>query len=106
MLDTELKRERKSVGGLPSQRVKCHLIKRLMNELRAKIFGGALKRRPCPRGGGGVWRTPGPGNLPHHIDGGIKSVECSQRFDLQPFLNYTYCFSPAPPLTLNVVFID
>lgn len=71
ILDTELKRERKSVGGLPSQRVKCHLIKGLMNELRAKIFGGALKRRPCPRGGGGVWRVPGPRYPQHHVGGKV-----------------------------------
>lgn len=56
----ELKRERKSAGGLPSQRVKCHLIKGLMNELSAKVFAGDLERcRACRAqvGARGAWTS-------------------------------------------------
>lgn len=58
ILETEPKRERKSVRGLPSQRAKCHLIKGLMNELRAKLFGGNLKRT-CLQDGGWLYWVPG-----------------------------------------------
>lgn len=41
--------------GLPSLTVECHLIQGLMNELRVKLFGGDLRKRPCVGVGGWGW---------------------------------------------------
>ena len=75
-----LKRERKSAGGLPKQRVKCHLIKGLMNELRAEVFEGAPERSPSLQGEVGC--TGCLDLRPPHVGRKIKSAECSQRFDI------------------------
>lgn len=61
------------MGGLPSQRVKCHLIKGLMNELRAKVFGGRCKEEAMPAGrrwiAPGAWSKGTYSLHPHHVGG-------------------------------------
>lgn len=65
--------------GLPSQRVKRHLIQGLMNELRVKLFGEDLKRRRCLQGGGLLTLDVSPkGTASIHT----KLTECSRRFDI------------------------